>query len=61
VSRNEAITVARKYDPQPTASDWQGLSGVTAWTLNIPAQGTKRVSVVHTVTAPKGAAVANLP
>ena len=61
VSRNEAITVARKYDPQPTASDWQGLSGVMAWTLNIPAQGTKRMSVVYTVTAPKGAAVANLP
>ncbi len=61
VSRNEAITVTHKYDPVPTSTDWQGLSGVNAWTLSIPAQGTKRVSVTHTVTAPKGAAVANLP
>ena len=61
VSRNEAITVTHKYDPVPSSTDWQGLTGVNAWTLSIPAQGTKRVSVTHTVTAPKGAAVANLP
>ena len=61
VSRNEAITVTHKYDPVPTSTDWQGLNGVNAWTLSIQAQGTRRVSVTHTVTAPKGAAVANLP
>ena len=61
VSRNETITVTHKYDPLPTSTDWQGLDGVNAWTLSIPAQGTRRVSVMHTVTAPKGAAVANLP
>ena len=61
VSRNDAITVTHKYDPPPSATDWNKVTGVAAWTLNIPAQGTRRVSVAHTVTAPKGAVVANLP
>jgi len=61
VSRNEAITVTHKYDPAPTATDWNKVTGVAAWTLSIPAQGTSRVTISHTVTAPKGAVVANLP
>ena len=61
VSRNEAIKVTHKYDPQPTNTDWNEVTGVAAWSLDVPAQGTRRVSVTHSVTAPKGAAVANLP
>ena len=61
VSRNAAITVTHKYDPQPTATDWHKVTGVAAWTLNVPAQGTRRVSVSHSVTAPKDAQIANLP
>ena len=61
VSRNEAITVAHKYDPAPATTDWNRQTGVAAWTLDVPAKGTRRVSVTHSVTAPKGAAVANLP
>ena len=61
VSRNAAITVTHKYDPLPTATDWNKVTGVAAWTLNVPAQGTRRVSVSHSVTAPKDAQIANLP
>ena len=61
VSRNAAITVTHKYDPQPTATDWNKVTGVAAWTLDVPAQGTRRVSVSHSVTAPKDAQIANLP
>ena len=61
VPRNAAITVTHKYDPQPTATDWNKVTGVAAWTLNVPAQGTRRVSVSHSVTAPKDAQIANLP
>ena len=61
VSRNSAITVTHKYDPLPTATDWNKVTGVAAWTLNVPAQGTRRVSVSHSVTAPKDAQIANLP
>jgi len=61
VSRNEAITVTHKYDPAPTATDWNKETGVAAWTLDIPSQGTRRVSVTHSVSAPKGVVVANLP
>ena len=61
VSRNESIVVTHKYDPQPTSTDWNKVTGVAAWLLDVPAQGTRRVSVTHSVTAPKGAAVANLP
>ena len=61
VSRNDRITVTHKYDPAPATTDWHKLPGVAAWTLDIPAQGTQRVSVTHAVTAPKGVEVANLP
>ncbi len=60
VSRNAAITVTHRYDPQPTATDWNKVTGVAAWTLDVPAQGTRRVSVSHSVTAPKDAQIANL-
>ena len=61
VSRNDKITVTHKYDPAPATTDWHKIPGVAAWTLDIPSQGTRRVSVTHSVTAPKGAEVANLP
>jgi len=61
VSRNEAITVTHKYDPAPATTGWNKVTGVAAWNLAVPAQGTKRVSISHSVNAPKGAAVANLP
>ena len=61
VSRNDAITVTHKYDPPPSKTDWNKVTGVAAWTLNVPAQGTRRVTVSHSVTAPKDAVVANLP
>jgi predicted secreted protein len=61
VSRNDAITVTHKYDPPPSTTDWNKVTGVAAWTLNVPAQGTRRVSVTHAVTAPRDAVVANLP
>ena len=61
VSRNEAIVVTHKYDPAPTATEWNKVTGVAAWGFDIPAGATRRVSVAHSVTAPKGAQVANLP
>jgi uncharacterized protein (TIGR02231 family) len=61
VSRNEAITVTHQYDPAPVTTAWNKVTGVAAWTLEVPAQGTRRVSIGHSVVAPKGALVANLP
>ncbi len=61
VSRNGAITVTHKYDPAPSSTDWNKVTGVAAWNLSVPAQGTRRVSIAHSVTAPKGGVVANLP
>jgi hypothetical protein len=61
VSRNEAIAVTHKYDPAPSTTDWNKRTGVAAWTLDVPAQGARRVTVSHSVTAPKDAVVANLP
>jgi uncharacterized protein (TIGR02231 family) len=61
VSRNDKITVTHTYDPAPATTDWHKRPGVAAWTLDVPPQGTKRVSVTHAVTAPKGVEVANLP
>ncbi len=37
------------------------MTGGAAWTLAVPAQGARKVKVTHSVTAPKGAVVANLP
>ena len=61
VSRHESITVTHKYDPPPAKTDWNELPGVAAWNLAVPAQGTKRVSISHSVTAPKNAQVSNMP
>ena len=61
VSRNAAITVTHKYDPPLTTTDWDKVTGVAAWMLDVPAQGKRRVSVSHSVTAPKDAEIANLP
>jgi uncharacterized protein (TIGR02231 family) len=61
VSRNGAIAVTHKYDPAPSSTDWNKVTGVAAWNLGVPAQGTRRVSITHSVTAPKDATVANLP
>lgn len=61
VSRNEAITVTHQYDPAPAVTDWNKVTGVAAWTLDVPAQGTRHVRISHSVTAPRGATVANLP
>ncbi len=60
VSRNEAIKVTHAYVPQPTATDWDKILGVNEWTLSVPPQQTARVSITHTVTAPKDAIVTNL-
>jgi uncharacterized protein (TIGR02231 family) len=61
VSRNEAIQVSHAYVPQPSAVDWNKLPGVAEWTLVIPAQDTRRVSISHSVTAPKETVVSDLP
>jgi hypothetical protein len=61
VSVNEAIHVTHAYVPAPTATDWNKMTGLAEWTLTIPAQETRRVSISHTVTAPKDVMVANLP
>ena len=61
VSRNEAIQVAHSYSPQPAVTEWNKIPGVAEWTLAIAPQDTARVSISHTVTAPKDTRVANLP
>ena len=49
------------YVPQPATTDWDKVPGVAEWTLEIPAHGTRRVSISHAVTASKDVVVANLP
>jgi len=61
ISRNEAIRITHAYSPQPSALDWDKVPGVAEWTLAIPGQQTQRVSISHTVTAPKDTLVSNLP
>ena len=61
VSRNEAIQVTHAYAPQPGNLEWNKVPGLAEWTLAIPGQQTQRVSISHTVTAPKDTLVSNLP
>ena len=58
---NEAIHVTHAYVPQPTATDWNKTPGIVEWTLAIPAQETRRVSITHAVTASRDVIVSNLP
>jgi uncharacterized protein (TIGR02231 family) len=61
VSVNEAIRVTHEYIPQPATTEWNRRPGLVEWTLAIPAQETRRVSISHTVTASRDVVVANLP
>jgi uncharacterized protein (TIGR02231 family) len=58
---NEAIHVTHAWMPQPTATDWNKMTGLAEWTLAIPAQETRRVSISHAVTASRDVIVSNLP
>jgi uncharacterized protein (TIGR02231 family) len=58
---NEAIHVTHAWVPQPTATDWNKVTGLAEWTLAIPAQETRRVSITHAVTASRDVIVSNLP
>ena len=61
VSHNEAVKVASKYDPAPTAIDWRHKPGVNAWTIQLAPNQTKQVSVSHQVTFPKDTRIRDLP
>ncbi|HEX7638197.1 MAG TPA: DUF4139 domain-containing protein, partial [Burkholderiaceae bacterium] len=58
---DEAIQVRHTYDPAPETTAWQSRAGVAEWTLLVPPQGTRKVSVGHVVDYPKGRVVTNLP
>jgi uncharacterized protein (TIGR02231 family) len=61
VSHDESVKVVSKYDPAPSVADWQHKPGVNAWTIALPPNQRRQVSVSHQVTYPKDAKVTNLP
>ena len=61
VSHNETVKVASKYDPAPSAIDWQHKPGVNAWTFQLAPNQTKQISVSHQVTFPKDTRIRDLP
>jgi hypothetical protein len=61
VSHDETVKVVSKYDPAPTAIDWQHKPGVNAWTLQLAPNQTRQVSVSHQVTFPRDTRIRDLP
>ena len=61
VSHTETVKVVSKYDPAPTAIDWQHKPGVNAWTFQLAPNQTKQISVSHQVTFPKDTRIRDLP
>ena len=61
VSHNETVKVTSKYDPAPSAIDWQHKPGVNVWTLQLAPNQTRQVSVSHQVIFPKDMRIRDLP
>src|SRR6266852_2223608 len=61
VSTNDQIKVEARFDPKPTAENWEERQGVVAWARAIAPNETLKFSVSYAIGYPKDAAVAGLP
>src|SRR2546426_4189739 len=61
VSTNDQIKVEAKFDPKPTAENWEERQGVVAWARAIAPNETLKFSVAYTIGYPKDGAVVGLP
>jgi len=61
VSTNDQIKVEARFDPKPTAENWEERQGVVAWARSIASNQTLKFSVSYAIGYPKEGAVAGLP
>ena len=61
VSTNDQIKVEARFDPKPTAENWEERQGVVAWTRSIAPNETLKFSVGYAIGYPKDGAVTGLP
>jgi len=61
VSTNDQIKVEARFDPKPTAENWEERQGVVAWARSIAPNQTLKFSVSYAIGYPKEGAVAGLP
>ncbi len=61
VSTNDQIKVEAKFDPKPTAENWEERRGVVAWARAIAPNETLKFSVSYAISYPREGAVAGLP
>src|SRR6266571_3940138 len=61
VSTNDQIKVEARFDPKPTAENWEERQGVVAWARSIAPNQTLKFSVSYAIGYPKDGAVAGLP
>jgi uncharacterized protein (TIGR02231 family) len=61
VSTNDQIKVEARFDPRPTAENWEERQGVVAWTRSIAPNETLKFSVGYAIGYPKEGVVAGLP
>jgi uncharacterized protein (TIGR02231 family) len=61
VSTNDQIKVEAKFDPKPTAENWEERQGVVVWARSIAPNETLKFSVSYAIGYPKDGAVAGLP
>jgi uncharacterized protein (TIGR02231 family) len=61
VSTNDQIEVEAKFDPKPTAENWEGRQGMVAWARSIAPNETLKFSAGYAISYPKEGAVVGLP
>jgi uncharacterized protein (TIGR02231 family) len=61
VSTNDQIKVEARFDPKPTAENWEERQGVVAWARAIAPNETLKFSVSYAIGYPRDGAVAGLP
>jgi len=61
VSTNDQIKVEARFDPKPTAENWEERQGVVAWARSIAPNETLKFSATYAIGYPKDGAVAGLP
>ena len=61
VSTNDQIKVEAKFDPKPTAENWEERQGVVAWARSIAPNETLKFSAGYAISYPRDGAVVGLP
>jgi uncharacterized protein (TIGR02231 family) len=61
VSTSDQIEVEAKFDPKPTAEDWEQRQGVVAWARSIAPNQTLKFSVGYAISYPRDGSVIGLP